>query len=187
MKLTKKLIEQMVREAVKQYAVDPKRLKSDPSVSPNDPQYPKLKALAKTDAEMAKMLGYTPEITGDERVFGSTGDPIMRFIISRSESLDSEPDEFDLQMNFMMALKELSEKMKELLRTGNDEDGRLFYTFADNLYHKLIDLTYEGYDDGVIPSMKKAIYEKSPKIIEMFRKKHPMVYSKVLAAIKEIQ
>ncbi len=111
----------------------------------------------------------------------------MRFIISRSESLDSEPDEFDLQMNFMMALKELSEKMKELLRTGDAEDGRLFYAFADNLYHKLIDLTYEGYDDGVIPSMQKAIFVKSPKIVEVFKKNYPEAYAKVINAIKEIQ
>ena len=53
MKLTKKLIEQMVREAVKQYAVDPEQFFS---VSPNDPQYAKLKDLAKTDVETAKML-----------------------------------------------------------------------------------------------------------------------------------
>ena len=177
----------MVREAVKQYAVDPKRLKSDPSVSPNDPQYPKLKALAKTDPEMAKMLGYTPEIEGAERTFGSTGDPIMRFIVNRTESLDSEPDEFDLQMNFMMALKELSEKMKELLRTGDAEDGRLFYAFADNLYHKLIDLTYEGYDDGSIPSMQKAIFVKSPKVVKAFKRNHPEAYAKVINAVKEIQ
>ena len=111
----------------------------------------------------------------------------MRFIISRSESLDSEPDEFDLQMNFMMALKELSEKMKELLRTGDGDDGRLFYTFADNLYHKLIDLTYEGYDDGSIASMQKAIFVKSPKIVEAFKKNHPEAYAKVINAVKEIQ
>ena len=184
MKVTKKLIEQMVREAVKQYAVDPDQFFT---VSPNNPQYAKLKDLAKTDPKTAKELGYTPEITGDERTFGSTGDPIMRFIISRSESLDSEPDEFDLQMNFMMALKELSEKMKELLRTGNDEDSRLFYTFADNLYHKLIELVYEGYDDGVIPSMQKAIFVKSPKIVEAFKKNHPEAYAKVINAVKEIQ
>jgi len=183
-KLTKRLLEKMILEAVKQYAVDPDQFFTQ---SPLEPGHEKLKTLAKTEPLMAKELGYTPEITGDERVFGSTGDPIMRFIINRTEDLEVEPDEFDLQMKFMMGLRELSDKMKELLRTGDDKDSRDFYVFADNLYHKLIDLTYEGYDDGVIPSMKKAIYEKSPKIIEMFRKKHPMVYSKVLAAIKEIQ
>ena len=184
MKLTKHLLEKMIREAVKQYAVDPDQWMTQ---SPLEPGHEKLKILTKTEPLMAKELGYTPEITGDERVFGSTGDPIMRFIINRTEDLEAEPDEFDLQMNFMMALREIFDKMKELLRTGNDKDTRDFYVFVDNLYHKLNELVYEGYDDGVIASMKKAIYEKSPKIIEMFRKKHPMVYSKVLAAIKEIQ
>jgi len=187
-KLTKRLLEKMIREAVKQYAVDPDQWMTQ---SPLEPGYAGLKNLAQSgdieNINMAKELGYTPEITGDERVFGSTGDPIMRFIINRTEDLEAEPDEFDLQMKFMIGLRELSDKMKELLRTGNDKDSRDFYVFADNLYHKLINLTYEGYDDGVIPSMKEAIYEKSPKIIEMFRKNHPMVYSKVLAAIKEIQ
>jgi len=187
-KLTKQLLEKMIREAVKQYAVDPDQWMTQ---SPSEPGYAGLKNLAQSgdvqNINMAKELGYTPEITGDERTFGSAGDPIMRFIIDRTEDLESEPDEFDLQMKFMMGLRELSDKMKELLRTGNDKDSRDFYVFADNLYNKLNELVYEGYDDGVIASMKDVIRKRSPKIIEIFRKKHPMVYSKVVAAIKEIK
>ena len=81
MKLTKRLLEKMIREAVKQYAVDPDQWMTQ---SPLEPGHEKLKMLAKTDPEMAKELGYTPEITGDERVFGSTGDPIMRFMVTSS-------------------------------------------------------------------------------------------------------
>ena len=188
MKLTKRLLEKMIREAVKQYAVDPDQWMTQ---SPSDSGYAGLKNLAQSgdieNINMAKELGYAPEITGDERMFGSTGDPIMRFIIGRTEDLEAEPDEFDLQMKFMTALRELSDKMKELLRTGNDKDSRDFYVFADNLYHKLNELVYEGYDDGVIASMKDVIRKRSPKVIEMFRKKHPNVYAKVIEAIKEIK
>ncbi len=76
MKLTKKLIEQMVKEAVKQYAVGPDQFFTQ---SPLDPQYDKLKSLAKTDPEMATELGYTPEIEGEEIVFSE--DPIMGWIV----------------------------------------------------------------------------------------------------------
>jgi hypothetical protein len=51
----------------------------------------------------------------------------------------------------------------------------------------LIELVYEGYDDGVIPSMQKAIFVKSPKIVETFKKNHPEAYVKVINAVKEIQ
>ena len=61
-------------------------------VSPDDPQYAKLKDLAKTDAEMAKMLGYNPEIKGDEITFST--DPVAKwFLKTYSEHEDSSKEE----------------------------------------------------------------------------------------------
>lgn len=89
MKLTRRQLKRLISEAVKQYAVDPDQFFS---VSPNDPQYAKLKDLAKVDIETAKMLGYNPEIKGDEIIFSTN--PIAKwFLKTYSEYEDSSKEE----------------------------------------------------------------------------------------------
>ena len=173
MKLTKKLIEQMVREAVRQYAVDPDQFFTQ---SPLGPQADKLKALAKTDPEMAKELGYTPEIEGDEIVF--SGEPIMDWIVDNYLN-QPEPEKGDHPkikntiIDFYLAGKEVLFKSRP-----DDPFGKEFLQFEHGLYKPIMDMYKRNKDKSPEEIIKKMV-----PIIAKHRKEHSKEYNDTLTSI----
>ena len=168
MKLTKKLIEQMVREAVKQYAVDPEQFFTQSAVGP---QADKLKALAKTDPEMAKELGYTPEITGDEIVF--TGEPIMDWIVDNYLNQPLKGDHIGIQNTII----DLYVAGKDTLMRPRDGDpfGKEFFQFEHGLIQPIMDMYKSNKDKS-----PEQIIKKMTPIIAKYKKEQPEKYYKNL-------
>ena len=187
MKLTKKLIEQMVREAVKQYAVDPEQFFS---VSPNDPQYAKLKDLAKTDVETAKMLGYNPEIKGDEITFSTN--PIAKwFLKTYSEYEDSNKEETPHEDKLKHAITSFQQFMYDALdpdRKANfgggptqrkqmeDPELRHFWRWRNVLWNPIARMAKSNRESG--GSMNDFFSELSI-ILSKAKKRFPATFAKV--------
>ena len=187
MKLTKKLIEQMVREAVKQYAVDPEQFFS---VSPNDPQYAKLKDLAKTDVETAKMLGYNPEIKGDEITFSTN--PIAKwFLKTYSEYEDSSKEETPHEDKLKQTMFKYNRMMYDALdpeRRANfgggptqrkqmeDPELKHFWRWRNILWNPIARMAKSNRDSG--GSMNDFFSELSI-ILSKAKKRFPSTFAKV--------
>ena len=187
MKLTKKLIEQMVREAVKQYAVDPDQFFG---VSPDDPQYMKLKDLVKTDPEMAKMLGYNPEITGDEIAF-STG-PVMRwFFKTYNEYEDSSKEETTHEDKVKHTLTTYKQLMYDALdpdRKANFGGGPTykaqqsdpvlgkFHRWFRQMHRPMTKLAKKHFEGG---ETAPDFFLELSKIVEKVKKRFPSIYTRV--------
>ena len=171
MKLTKKLIERMVREAVKQYAVDPDQFFTQ---SPLGPQADKLKVLVKTDPEMAKELGYTPEITGDELIY--TGEPIMDWIVDNYLNQPEKRDHAGIQhtiIDFYLAGKEVLFKPRD-----GDPFGKDFLKFEQDLYKPIMDMYKRNKDLSPEQIIKKMV-----PIIAKHRKEQSKEYNDTLTSI----
>ena len=187
MKLTKKLIEQMVREAVKQYAVDPDQFFS---VSPSDPQAGKLKDLAKTDPVMAKELGFTPEITGDEVAF-STG-PVMRwFFKTYNEYEDSSKEETTHEDKVKHTLTTYKQLMYDALdpdRRANFGGGPTykaqqsdpvlgkFHRWFRQMHRPMTKLAKKHFEGG---ETAPDFFLELSKIVEKVKKRFPSIYTRV--------
>ena len=187
MKLTKKLIEQMVREAVKQYAVDPDQFFS---VSPSDPQAGKLKDLAKTDPVMAKELGFTPEITGDEIAF-STG-PVMKwFFKTYNEYEDSSKEETTHEDKVKHTLTTYKQLMYDALdpdRRANFGGGQTykaqqsdpvlgkFHRWFRQMHTPVTRLGKKHFEGG---GTSPDFFLELSKIVERLKKRFPSTYSRV--------
>ena len=171
MKLTKQLIEQMVREAVKQYAVDPDQFFTS---SPLGPQADKLKDLAKTDPEMAKELGYTPEITGDEITF--TGEPIMDWIVDNYLNQPIKKNHIGIKytiVDFYLAGKDVLMRPRR-----GDPFGKDFLKFERGLYQPIMDMYQRNKDKS-----QEEIIKKMVPIIAKHRKEQSKEYNDTLTSI----
>lgn len=187
MKLTKKLIEQMVREAVKQYAVDPDQFFG---VSPDDPQYAKLKDLAKTDTEMAKMLGYNPEIKGDEITFST--DPVVKwFLKTYSEYEDSNKEETTHEDKVEHTLTTYRQIMYDALdpdRRANfgqgptyraqqsDPELGKFWRWFRQMHRPMTKLAKKHFEGG---ETAPDFFLELSKIVEKVKKRFPSIYTRV--------
>ena len=177
----------MVREAVKQYAVDPEQFFS---VSPNDPQYAKLKDLAKTDVETAKMLGYNPEIKGDEITFSTN--PIAKwFLKTYSEYEDSNKEETPHEDKLKHAITSFQQFMYDALdpdRKANfgggptqrkqmeDPELRHFWRWRNVLWNPIARMAKSNRESG--GSMNDFFSELST-ILSKAKKRFPATFAKV--------
>lgn len=177
MKLTKHLLEKMIREAVKQYAVDPDQWMTQ---GPLEPGYQKLKALAQSgdveNVNMAKELGYTPEIEGEEIVF--TEEPIMAWIVDNYLN-QPESDEVDYPkikntiIDFCLAAKNVLFKPRP-----GDPYGKEFLQFEQGLCQPIRYLYEKNKDKS-----PEQIIKKMAPIIAKYKKEQPEKYYNNLLGI----
>lgn len=177
MKLTKRLLEKMVREAVKQYAVDPDQFFTQ---SPLDPGYQKLKALAQSgdieNVKMAKELGYTPEIEGEEIVFPE--EPIMAWIVDNYlNQPESEEVDYPKIKNTIIDFYLAGKKVLFKPRPG-DPFGKEFLQFEQGLYKPIMDLYKRNKDKS-----PEQIIKKMAPIIAKYKKEQPEKYYNNLLGI----
>ena len=163
----------MVREAVKQYAVDPDQFFTQ---SPLGPQADKLKALAKTDPEMAKELGYTPELEGEEIVFPE--EPIMAWIVvNYLNQPESEEVDYPKIKNTIIDFYLAGKKVLFKPRPG-DPFGKEFLQFEQGLYKPFMNLYKSNKDKS-----PEQIIKKMAPIIAKYKKEQPEKYYNNLLGI----
>ena len=177
----------MVREAVKQYAVDPDQFFTQ---SPLGPQADKLKDLAKTEPEMAKELGFTPEITGDEIAF-STG-PVMKwFFKTYNEYEDSSKEETTHEDKVKHTLTTYKQLMYDALdpdRRANFGGGQTykaqqsdpvlgkFHRWFRQMHRPLSRLGKKHFEGG---GTSPDFFLELSKIVERLKKRFPSTYTRV--------
>ena len=182
MKVTKKLIERMVREAVKQYAVN-----TDTPFRPavGSSGYEKMKSLATVDPKMAYELGYSPEIDPEkpERTFSEPLieiDPILNWFyeLYHDDSVKYRKNNF-----IPAAYWKLSHINNLLLKKVDSNNKALWNPIYQDLVEELSDLFYRDEFEKDNKTLRQTrtpaealMKSEMPEIIQKFKNKHPNVY-----------
>ena len=182
MKITKKLIEHMIREAVKQYAgyyhpsKDKEGEEEEFGFAIGSEDYEKLKNLASMDGSMAMELGYTPEIKGEEIVF--SGDPIMDWIVN---NYLNQPEK-RYNIGITNTIIDFYLKVKDVLMRPRPGDpfGKDFNKFDLGVNKPILDMYVEMEEQGATP---EEILKKMATIIAKHKKEQSKEYNDTLTSI----